>query len=155
MAEKLKILIIQGPNLNLLGKREKNVYGSLSLEEIHLNIMSESKALGVELDFFQSNNEGILIDRIHNASSEEVNGLIVNAGGLTHSSVALRDALTGVNIPFVEVHISNVHQREEFRHHSYLSPVASGIVIGFGADVYRLGLLGLVKKLRNDNLKKD
>ena len=142
-----KILVLQGPNLNLLGGRETDVYGSLTLDEIHENLVREAEAANAKLEFFQSNLEGELIDRIHQAPARGTDGIIINAGGLTHTSVSLRDALAGVRIPFVEVHISNVHAREDFRRHSYLSPIAAGLVAGFGPDVYRLGLLGLVRLL--------
>ena len=143
----MKILAIQGPNLNMLGQREPEVYGSLTLDDIHVSLKREAEALGVELECFQSNHEGALIDKIQAARDSGVAGIIINAGAFTHTSIALRDALASQDAPFVEVHISNVHRREKFRHRSYLSPIAAGIVVGFGADVYRLGLLGLVKKL--------
>lgn len=145
MTKKWKILVLQGPNLNLLGEREPGIYGTDSLEEIHLRLVEYGHALGAEMSFFQSNHEGVLIDRIHEARLEGFHGIIINAGGLTHTSIALRDALSGVNIPFIEVHLSNVHAREEFRHHSYLSAKAHGIIVGFGSEGYRLALEGLIR----------
>lgn len=142
---KPKVLLLQGPNLNLLGNREPHLYGSRTMAEIHAGLREEAVGLGVEIDFFQSNHEGALIDRIHQAGAEGFVGILINAAGLTHTSVSLRDALGGTGIPFVEVHISNVFSREDFRHHSYLSPLAAGIVVGFGIDGYRLGLLGLTR----------
>ncbi len=115
MDEKLQILVLQGPNLNLLGRREKSIYGSATLDGIHEELKKEGDKLNLTLEFFQSNHEGQLLDRIHAATN--VQGIIINAGALTHTSVALADALAGVAIPFVEVHISNVHKRENFRHH--------------------------------------
>ncbi len=145
----LHVLVLQGPNLNLLGLREPEVYGAATLEDIHADLTKQAETLGVKVDFFQSNHEGALIDRIQAARAQDVDGLILNAGSLTHTSIGLRDALKGTALPFVEVHISNVHAREEFRHHSFLSAIASGIVVGFGVGGYRLALTGLVEKLRD------
>ena len=150
----LKILVVQGPNLNLLGKRERSIYGQETLEDIHAGLQTEGERLGAELAFFQSNHEGEILDRIHTVLEVGVaDGIIINAGALTHTSVGLRDALLGVACPYVEIHISNVHQREEFRHHSYISEHAAGIVVGFGTDGYRLALEGLVARLRLDDEK--
>ncbi len=140
------ILLLNGPNLNLLGTREPNVYGSTTLAEVEQGLIEQAKAAGVLLTCLQSNHEGVLIDRIHAARGEAVDAIIINPGGLTHTSVALRDALAGVAIPFVEVHISNVHQRETFRHHSFLSSIAVGVICGLGVDGYRLALDFLLKK---------
>lgn len=140
------ILLLNGPNLNLLGTREPNVYGSTTLAEVEQGLIEQAKAAGVLLTCLQSNHEGVLIDRIHTARGEAVDAIIINPGGLTHTSVALRDALAGVAIPFVEVHISNVHQRETFRHHSFLSSIAVGVICGLGVDGYRLALDFLLKK---------
>ena len=145
----MKILVIQGPNLNLLGKREPGVYGTQTLADVEEGLQRLADGLGVELAFFQSNHEGALIDTVQ-AAPGEMDGILINPGGLTHTSVALRDALVGVGLPFVEVHISNVHARESFRHHSYLSDVASGTVSGFGLVGYELGLRGLVDGLRRN-----
>lgn len=140
------ILLLNGPNLNLLGTREPNVYGSTTLAEVEQGLIEQAQAAGVLLTCLQSNHEGVLIDRIHAARGEAVDAIIINPGGLTHTSVALRDALAGVAIPFVEVHISNVHQRETFRHHSFLSSIAVGVICGLGVDGYRLALDFLLKK---------
>ena len=143
----MRILVLHGPNLNLLGKREPEIYGSHTLEDINRALVVQANLMGVTLDCFQSNHEGGLIDKIHSAAGNR-DGLIINPGGYTHTSVALRDALAGVNIPTVEVHLSNIHRREEFRHHSYIAPIAVGQVSGFGPDSYRLGLEALVNHLK-------
>ena len=135
-----KLLLLNGPNLNLLGTREPATYGVTTLAEIETAAQEQARAAGADLSFFQSNHEGVLIDRIHAARNEQVDAIIINPGGLTHTSVALRDALAGVAIPFIEVHISNVHQRETFRHHSYLSAIAKGVICGLGTDGYRLAI---------------
>lgn len=140
------ILLLNGPNLNLLGTREPQVYGATTLDEVEQGLSAQAHGLGVRLSCLQSNHEGLLIDRIHAARTEAVDAIIINPGGLTHTSVALRDALAGVAIPFVEVHISNVHQRETFRHHSFLSGIAVGVICGLGVDGYRLALDFLLKK---------
>jgi 3-dehydroquinate dehydratase-2 len=134
------LLLLNGPNLNLLGTREPEVYGSTTLADIEQRAALQASKAGAVLHAFQSNHEGALIDRIHAAKKEGVTAIVINPGGLTHTSVALRDALTGVAIPFVEVHISNIHQREEFRHFSYLSGVAKAVICGFGVDGYRLAI---------------
>jgi 3-dehydroquinate dehydratase II len=141
------ILLLNGPNLNLLGTREPEVYGSSTLADIERAAASQAQAGGAKLTSFQSNHEGALIDRIHAAKSEGVDAIVVNPGGLTHTSVALRDALSAVAIPFIEVHISNIHQREAFRHHSYLSAIAVGVMCGLGVDGYRLAIDYALKKL--------
>ncbi|HEX7642248.1 MAG TPA: type II 3-dehydroquinate dehydratase [Burkholderiaceae bacterium] len=142
-----KLLLINGPNLNLLGTREPAVYGSTSLADIEQAAVKQAKAAGVSLECFQSNHEGALIDRIHAALKEGVDAIIINPGGLTHTSVALRDALAGVAIPFVEVHISNVHRRETFRHHSFLSEIATGVICGLGPEGYRAAIDFSLKSL--------
>jgi 3-dehydroquinate dehydratase-2 len=141
----MKVLIINGPNLNMLGKRETSVYGASSLPDIEKLVKEKAEGLGIEVGFFQSNHEGELIDRIHNAVIEKMDGIVINPGGYTHTSVALRDALLSVNIPFVEVHISNVARREDFRHVSYFSDIAIGTVAGLGPIGYCLALEGLAK----------
>lgn len=142
-----KLLLLNGPNLNLLGTREPEMYGTTSLTDIIQAAQSQAKAEGAALMHFQSNHEGELIDRIHAARTEGVDAIVINPGGLTHTSVALRDALAGVAIPFIEIHISNVHQRESFRHHSYFSDVATGVVCGLGVDGYRFALDYALNKL--------
>ncbi len=133
----MKILIINGPNLNLLGKREPEVYGSTTFEDYFGELKSKFSSL--DLEYFQSNVEGELIDKIHKVGFS-YDGIVINAGAYTHTSVALRDAIAGIETPVIEVHISNTHQREEFRHHSYISPVCKGVILGFGLDSYRLAL---------------
>jgi len=143
----MKILLINGPNLNLLGTREPAKYGSTTLAQVEAMVREAGAALGAEVACFQSNHEGAIVDRIHAARSEGVAGVVINPGAYTHTSVAIRDAFAGTALPFAEIHISNVHAREPFRHHSYLSEIAAGIVVGFGVEGYVLALRGLVKKL--------
>lgn len=143
----LKILVVHGPNLNLLGTREPEVYGRQTLGDIDRQLVELGKELAAEVVTFQSNHEGALIDRIHQAREEGVAGILINPGGFTHTSVALRDALSGVAIPAIEVHLSNVHAREEFRRHSYISGVVVGQVCGLGAQGYLLALRGLLGRL--------
>jgi 3-dehydroquinate dehydratase-2 len=135
-----KILVLNGPNLNLLGTREPEVYGKLSLADIDARLKQIATNSGHELESFQSNAESALIERIHSAVREGVKFILINPAAFTHTSIALRDALLGVKIPFVEVHLSNVHSRESFRHHSYFSDIAVGTVVGFGAQGYELAL---------------
>lgn len=141
------ILVLHGPNLNLLGKREPNLYGTVTLEAIDRLLVEEASNLGVTISAFQSNHEGVLVDAIHQAW-EVHQGILINAGAYTHTSIAIRDALLAVKIPTVEVHLSNIYQRETFRHHSYIAPVAIGQISGFGDWSYRLGLWALVNYLR-------
>lgn len=142
-----RILVLHGPNLNLLGRREPEKYGSTTLPQINDRLARLGEDLGCSLTFLQSNHEGVLIDALH-AELGKVSGILINPGGLTHSSVALRDALLALAVPFVEVHLSNVHARESFRQHSYFSDVAVGVVTGFGALSYELGLRGLAQALK-------
>lgn len=144
----MKILILNGPNLNLLGTREPELYGASTLDDVHALCVKTALALGLEADCFQSNHEGELIDKIHAYGKlhkeGSVLGAVFNPGGLTHTSVALHDAIKGCGLPVIEVHISNVHARESFRHHSFVSPVARGSIIGLGIRGYELAIRGLV-----------
>ncbi|MCY1369921.1 3-dehydroquinate dehydratase [compost metagenome] len=139
----MKILILNGPNLNLLGVREKSVYGTESFESYFEELKEAFPAM--DLSYFQSNTEGVLIDKLHEVGFS-YKGIVFNGGAYTHTSVALSDAIKAIEAPVIEVHISNVHAREAFRHHSYLSPAAAGIVVGFGTDGYRLAIEGLARK---------
>lgn len=142
------ILVIHGPNLNLLGMREPEVYGSLSLNDINQQLIAQAENASISLDTFQSNWEGAIVDRIHQAPADGVQFIIINPAALTHTSVALRDALLGVAIPFIEVHLSNVHAREAFRHHSYLSDKAVGVICGLGAQGYSAALNYALTKIQ-------
>jgi 3-dehydroquinate dehydratase-2 len=142
-----KLLLLNGPNLNLLGTREPHVYGHSTLADIEGAAGKQAETANASLECFQSNHEGALIDRIHAARLEQIDAIIINPGGLTHTSIALRDALSAVGIPFIEVHISNVYQRESFRHHSYLSGVAKGVICGLGVEGYRLAIDFSLKNL--------
>lgn len=135
-----RLLLLNGPNLNLLGSREPVIYGSATLAEIEAQLTREARSLGYELSCCQRNQEGLLIERIHAAKDEGVAFIIANLGAFTHTSIALRDALLAVGIPFIEVHLSNVHAREPFRHHSYFSDIAVGVIVGLGPLGYRLAL---------------
>lgn len=141
------ILVLHGSNLNLLGKREPGIYGAVTLEQINAQLVVEAASLGVRLLAQQSNHEGVLVDAIHAAWGVH-DGILMNPGAYTHTSVALRDAIAAVGIPTVEVHLSNIYRREAFRHHSYIAPVAVGQISGFGAESYYLGLRALVRHLR-------
>lgn len=144
----MDILVINGPNLNLLGVREPGIYGSRGFEDYLTEL--RSKYSDIHIDYFQSNHEGSIIDKIHEVGFKPV-GIVLNAGAYTHTSVAIADAISAVNAPVIEVHISNVHRREEFRHHSYISPVCVGTILGFGLDSYRLAVEALIKI--NENTK--
>jgi 3-dehydroquinate dehydratase II len=141
------ILVLHGPNLNLLGKREPGIYGSVTLEQINQMLDQESQPLQATILALQSNHEGVLIDAIHEAMGQQ-DGILINAGAYTHTSVGLKDAIVAVNLPTIEIHLSNIYKREAFRHHSYLAPVAIGQISGFGAESYRLGLHALVNYLK-------
>jgi 3-dehydroquinate dehydratase II len=146
----LSVLVLHGPNLNLLGVREPGIYGSVTLAEIDSLLVAEGKQLQADVQAMQSNHEGVLVDAIQ-AAKEEHQGILINAGAYTHTSVALRDAIAAVKLPTVEVHLSNIYQRESFRHHSYIAAVAIGQISGFGVESYRLGLHALVRYLRHSN----
>ncbi len=144
------ILVLNGPNLNLLGQREPTQYGTSTLADVEQLCIDAGQRLGVEINCLQSNHEGVLLDAIHEAGrgvkAGTVLGIVFNAGAYTHTSIALHDAIKGAEVPVIEVHISNVHARESFRHHSYISPAAAGIVVGFGVEGYVLAIEGLVRK---------
>jgi 3-dehydroquinate dehydratase-2 len=138
------VLVLNGPNLNMLGKRQPEIYGRETLADIEAACRAEAKGLDLTLDFFQSNHEGALVDRIQQARDAN-SGIIVNAGAYTHTSVALLDALNAAEKPVIEVHLSNIYRREEFRHHSYISPVAVGVICGFGSQGYLLALRAMAR----------
>lgn len=144
---KRRLLVLHGPNLNLLGSREPEHYGRATLADINLALSRRAESAGVELESFQSNHEGALIERVHAAREQGIRAIIINPAAYTHTSVALRDALAAVAIPFVEVHLSNVHAREPFRHHSYFSDLAIGVICGLGHEGYLLALEYLLNKL--------
>jgi 3-dehydroquinate dehydratase-2 len=146
MSEPQRILVIHGPNLNLLGSREPDIYGNTTLEEINGDLSSAAKEWGAEVEFFQSNYEGALVDRIQESQSW-ADGILINPGGLTHTSVTLRDALVATGLPIVEVHLSNIFAREEFRRNSFVSPIVLGVISGFGPMGYGLGLNALLEHL--------
>jgi 3-dehydroquinate dehydratase-2 len=145
-----KLLVLHGPNLNLLGTREPNHYGQTTLAEINVALARRAEAAGVELESFQSNHEGALIERVHAAREQNVRYIIINPAAYTHTSIALRDAIAAAGIPFIEVHLSNVHAREPFRHNSYFSDLAIGVITGLGSEGYLLALEYLLSKLNTD-----
>ncbi len=145
------ILVLHGPNLNLLGTREPGVYGNTTLDDINLMLTEQAQTAGHHLQYLQSNAEYELIDRIHDAASQGVDFLIINPAAFTHTSVALRDAILGVSLPFIEVHLSNVHSREAFRHHSYFSDIAMGVICGLGADGYKYALQAAIAHLESSS----
>jgi 3-dehydroquinate dehydratase II len=147
----MRFLVLHGPNLNLLGKREPAVYGTLTLDEINASIIDLASDLGCSVDFFQSNAEGELIDAIH-AAAERFDGIVINPAAYTHTSIAIRDALASVGLPFVEVHLSNVYRREDFRHKSLTASLAVGQICGFGIDSYLLGLRAIFSITKINNL---
>lgn len=137
----MRILVLNGPNLNLLGRREPTQYGRITLAQINERMLALSAELGNDLTFFQSNHEGDLVDTIHDALENKIDFMIINPAAFTHTSIAIRDALLAVDIPFIEVHLSNIYQRENFRHHSYFSDIAAGVITGFGAHSYEMALI--------------
>ncbi len=146
MTEPQRIFVVHGPNLNLLGEREPEIFGTTSLEDINADLASLAKESGAEVEFFQSNHEGALVDRIQEATSF-ADAILINPGGLTHTSVTLRDALAATTLPVVEVHLSNIFAREDFREHSFVSGIAVGVIAGLGPSSYRLGLQALLEHL--------
>jgi len=142
----MNILVLNGPNLNLLGTREPEVYGTDSLKDIEENLKSISKKHNVNIRFYQSNSENELINELHNAKQENIDAIIINPGAFTHTSIALRDAFLGVDIPFIEVHISNIYRREEFRKKSFLSDISEGLITGLGVNGYEFALLSIIKR---------
>ncbi len=146
----LSVVVLHGPNLNLLGLREPEIYGATTLERIDARLIELGKSLNAAVQSFQSNHEGALVDAIH-AARDRHQGIVINAGAYTHTSVAIRDAISAVQIPTVEVHLSNIYKREEFRHHSYLASIVVGQISGFGANSYYLGLQALVAHLEGLN----
>jgi 3-dehydroquinate dehydratase-2 len=140
----MKIVVIQGPNLNMLGVREKNIYGPMKLEQIHTQMKDVATQNGIEIEFFQSNLEGEIVDKVQECYGE-AQGIIINAAAYTHTSIAIRDAISAVSIPTIEVHISNIHRREEFRKENMIAPVCTSSVVGFGPFGYHLAMLGMLQ----------
>jgi len=140
----MKIVVIQGPNLNMLGVREQNIYGPMKLEQIHAQMKEVATQNGVEIEFFQSNLEGEMVDKIQECYGE-ANGIVINAAAYTHTSIAIRDAISAVNLPTIEVHISNIHRREEFRKDNMIAPVCTSSVVGFGPFGYHLAMMGMLQ----------
>lgn len=145
----VSVLVLHGPNLNLLGLREPGIYGCVTLDEINRLLEQEGQTLQAKVCIIQSNHEGVLVDAIQNALGQH-QGILINAGAYTHTSVAIRDAIAAVNLPTVEVHLSNIYRREAFRHHSYIAPVAIGQISGFGSQSYLLGLQALIHHLKEN-----
>lgn len=142
----MKILVINGVNMNMLGFRETEKYGTMTLKDLEKDLYAFSFELGIDLETYQSNIEGEIVEKIHSAK-DGIDGIIINAGAYTHTSIAIRDAISAVNIPTIEVHMTNIYKREEFRHHSYLAPVCIGQISGFGAHSYKLGLKAVIDYL--------
>ena len=145
----MKVLVLNGPSLNFLGKREPNIYGSVTLKSIQESMENLAQELGLELTFKQSNSEGQIIDWLYLGYEEKISGVIINAGAYTHTSIAIPDAVKAIDLPVIEVHLSNIYSREEFRHHSYIAPVAIGQISGFGSESYILALRAMHKHLEN------
>ena len=142
----MKILVINGVNMNMLGFRETEKYGTMTLKDLEKDLYAFSFELGIDLETYQSNIEGEIVEKIHSAK-DGIDGIIINAGAYTHTSIAIRDAISAVNVPTIEVHMTNIYKREEFRHHSYLAPVCIGQISGFGANSYKLGLKAVIDYL--------
>ena len=142
-----KIQVINGPNLNMLGKREPEIYGSVTLDQINQHLRTKSKELGIEIEFFQSNHEGEIVDKIHDLFNHQIQGVIINPGAFTHTSVALRDALLLLSCPIVEIHLSNIYKRESFRHTSMLADIATGQISGFGHFGYEMALTAVANMI--------
>ena len=140
----MKVVVIQGPNLNMLGHREQNIYGPMKLEDIHNQMSAFAEQNGVEIEFFQSNLEGEIVDKIQECYGE-VQGIIINAAAYTHTSIAIRDAIAAVNLPAIEVHISNIHRREDFRKENMIAPVCTSSIVGFGPFGYHLAMMGMLQ----------
>lgn len=150
----MKIVVIQGPNLNMLGHREQNIYGAMKLEDIHTQMQTVSKQNNFEIEFFQTNFEGEIVDKLQECYGD-ANGVIINPAAYAHTSVAIRDTISALNLPVIEVHISNIYRREEFRHNSYIAPVCSGQITGFGPFGYHLALVAMMQMLQEiDAIKK-
>jgi 3-dehydroquinate dehydratase-2 len=149
----MKIVVIQGPNLNMLGVREKNIYGPMKLEDIHAQMKGFADQNKIDIEFFQSNFEGEIVDRIQECMGD-ANGIIINPAAYTHTSIAIRDALSAVQIPAIEVHLSNIHQREEFRHNSLIAPVTAGQIVGMGPFGYHLAMVGMAQIFNEMNAMK-
>lgn len=143
-----KILVLHGPNLNLLGRREPQIYGSQTLADVNGLLLERAQSVGFIIDFKQTNHEGVLVDAVQAAGEEGYDFIIINAAAFTHYSIALRDALAAIEVPAIEVHLSNIHKREEFRHHSVIAPVVMGQICGFGADSYMAALEVVIRKLK-------
>lgn len=146
----MKILIINGVNMNMLGLRETEKYGTMTLKDLEKDLYAFSFEIGIDIETFQSNFEGEIVEKIHNAK-DNFDGIVINAGAYTHTSIAIRDAISAINVPAVEVHMTNIYKREEFRHHSYLAPVCIGQISGFGINSYKLGLKAVVDYLSDNN----
>lgn len=146
----MKILVINGVNMNMLGSRETEKYGTMTLKDLEKDLYAFSFELGIDIETFQSNFEGEIVEKIHSAK-DNFDGIVINAGAYTHTSVAIRDAISAVDIPTVEVHMTNIYKREEFRHHSYLAPICIGQISGFGADSYKLGLKAIKNFLKTNS----
>ncbi len=146
----MKIFVINGVNMNMLGIREPEKYGTMTLKDLEKSLYAFSFELGIDIDVYQSNHEGEIVEKIHSAYNN-ADGILINAGAYTHTSLAIRDAIAAVNIPTVEIHITNIHAREDFRHKSLIAPVCMAQISGFGTDSYKLGLKGLVDFLKSDN----